>query len=357
MAMRGKKGRIEFDKLQKPADAAKKKGSRKTVLIGNKMTGPKEIKEFLVFEGVSKRFRDLLALDNVSFEVGEGEIFSYIGPNGAGKTTTIKIMVGLLSEFEGTLRIGGHPMPGRRDQVHKMLGYLPQDVAFQEWRTVDHALRTFASLSGLERRKIGPGIEKVLDQLVLSDVRHKKIVELSGGTIQKVGLAQALLHNPRLLVLDEPLAGLDPTSRYQVKQIIKELGQKGTTIFFSSHILSDVQDVATKIGILNWGQIMQIGTLDELKSDFPTKNDVEIMLSHNSGRWKELESLPWVMIVEEMSPNRLLVHLNREADIDETVHHLIQELIRLDCRIRSINPVSPNLDEVYLQYLSGGKSI
>lgn len=154
------------------------------------MTGPKEIKEFLVFEGVSKRFRDLLALDNVSFEVGQGEIFGYIGPNGAGKTTTIKIMVGLLSEFEGTLRIGDYSMPGRRDQVHKMLGYLPQHVAFQEWRTVDHALRTFGSLSGLERRKIEPGIEKVLTQLALSDVRHKKIVELSGGMIQKVGLAQ-----------------------------------------------------------------------------------------------------------------------------------------------------------------------
>ena len=148
--MRGKKGRIEFDKLQNRADTAKKKGSRKTVLIENKMTGPKEIKEFLVFEGVSKRFRDLIALDNVSFEVGQGEIFGYIGPNGAGKTTTIKIMVGLLSEFEGILRIGGYSMPRKRDQVHKTLGYLPQNVAFQEWRTVDHALRTFGSLPCLD---------------------------------------------------------------------------------------------------------------------------------------------------------------------------------------------------------------
>lgn len=306
--------------------------------------------------GLTRKFANLTALEDLSIQVSKGEILGFLGPNGAGKTTTIKIMVGLLSEFEGILRIGGYSMPGRRDQVHKILGYLPQNVAFQEWRTVDHALRTFGSLSGLERKKIGPGIEKVLTQLALSDVRHKKIVELSGGTIQKVGLAQALLHNPRLLVLDEPLAGLDPASRYQVKQIIKELGQKGTTIFFSSHILSDVQDVATKIGILNWGKIMQIGTLDELKSDFPTKNDVEITLSHNSGRWKGLKSLAGVMSVEEMSPDRLLVHLSGQADIDETVHHIIKELIRLDCHIRSINTISPNLDEIYLQYLSGGKS-
>lgn len=306
--------------------------------------------------GLTRKFANLTALEDLSIQVSKGEILGFLGPNGAGKTTTIKIMVGLLSEFERILRIGGYSMPGRRDQVHKILGYLPQNVAFQEWRTVDHALRTFGSLSGLERKKIGPGIEKVLTQLALSDVRNKKIVELSGGTIQKVGLAQALLHNPRLLVLDEPLAGLDPASRYQVKQIIKELGQKGTTIFFSSHILSDVQDVATKIGILNWGKIMQIGTLDELKSDFPSKNDVEITLSHNSGRWKGLKSLAGVMSVEEMSLNRLLVHLSGQADIDETVHHIIKELIRLDCHIRSINTISPNLDEIYLQYLSGGKS-
>lgn len=116
------------------------------------MIEPKERKGFVVLQGISKRFKDLLALDNVSFEVKEGEIFGYIGPNGAGKTTTIKIMVGLLSEFQGTLYIGGYPMPQKGGEVHKMLGYLPQDVAFQEWRTVDHALKTFAKLSSLNIR-------------------------------------------------------------------------------------------------------------------------------------------------------------------------------------------------------------
>ncbi len=114
-------------------------------------------------------------------------------------------------------------------------------------------------------------IAEALDTLALSDVRDKKISQLSGGTVQKVGLAQALLHDPRLLVLDEPLAGLDPASRHQLKQIIGKLGKDKTTIFFSSHILSDVQDVATRIGILSRGQIRQIGTLDELRDDFPPK--------------------------------------------------------------------------------------
>lgn len=319
------------------------------------MKSSNENNGFMVLDGISKRYNNLLALDNVSFEVKEGEIFGYIGPNGAGKTTTIKIMVGLLSEFQGTLYIGGHPMPEGREEVHKMLGYLPENLAFQEWRTVDHALRTFGKLSGLEKDEVEHRIEEVLELVALPDARHRKIAELSSGMIQKLGLAQALLHNPKLLVLDEPLAGLDPASRYQIKQILKELGKSGTTIFFSSHILSDVQDIATKIGILNRGRIMQIGTLDELKSHFPIKNDVEIVLSHDSGRWKKLESLTGVTSLEQLAPNRLLVHLDSEADIDETIHNLIQGLINLDCHIRSFTPVSPSLDEVYLQYVGGGE--
>jgi ABC-2 type transport system ATP-binding protein len=311
---------------------------------------------FVVFKGISKRFKNLLALDNISFNVKKGEIFGYIGPNGAGKTTTIKIMVGLLRPTQGTLYVGGHLIPNERTKVHKILGYLPENVAFQEWRTIDHALKTFGKLSGLEKDELELRIRKVLNLVALFDVRHKKIAELSGGMIQKVGLAQALLHNPRLLVLDEPLAGLDPASRYQIKQVIKRLGKNGTTVFFSSHILSDVQDVASRICILNQGRIMQVGTLDELKSHFPSKNDIKIVLSHDSGRWKELESLTGVTSLEQPSPNTVLAHLDSEGDVDKTIHNLIRGLIDLDCRIRSFNPISPSLDEVYLQYVGMGEN-
>src|SRR4030043_161989 len=112
-------------------------------------------------------------------------------------------------------------------------------VSFEEWRTVDHALKTFGKLSGLSETEVEDHIPKILDLLGLADVRHKKISQLSGGMTQKVGLAQALLHNPKLLVMDEPLGGLDPLSRHQFKEIVIELGKKGTTILFSSHILSD----------------------------------------------------------------------------------------------------------------------
>jgi ABC-2 type transport system ATP-binding protein len=305
----------------------------------------------VVLERVSKRYGNFLALNDISFRVNSGEIFGYIGPNGAGKTTTIKIMVGLLSDFQGKLSIEGHAMPEDRGEVHKILGYLPQNVAFQEWRTIDQALRTFGKLSGLSESEAEGRIKEVLDLVDLSGERHKKVSQLSGGMTQKVGLAQALLHKPRLLVLDEPLGGLDPASRMQVKQTIVKLSKDGTTVFFSSHILSDVQDIATKIGILNRGRIMQIGTLEELKSRFSVRNDVEIVLSHDSGRWKKLESLKGVKGIEQPAPNKLVAHLDDKINVDDTVQKLIKELFALGCGIRSFNPVSPSLDEVYLKYV------
>lgn len=305
----------------------------------------------VVLEGVSKKYDNFLALDDASFTVNSGEIFGYIGPNGAGKTTTIKIIVGLLSDFQGKLSIGGHRMPEERREVHKMLGYLPQNVAFQEWRTVDQTLKTFGKLSGLRENKIEQRIKEVLDLVDLSRDRHKRVSQLSGGMNQKVGLAQALLHDPKLLVLDEPLGGLDPASRYQVKQTIVELGKTGVTVFFSSHILSDVQDIATKIGILNRGRITQIGTLEELESRFSVANDVEIVLSYDSGRWKKLESLNGIRGIEQPAPNKLVAHLDDKIDVDDTIQDLIKQLMTLGCRIRSLNPVSPSLDEVYLKYV------
>jgi len=316
----------------------------------------KEPNNLLILEGVTKRYKDLLALDNISFALQQGDIFGYIGPNGAGKTTTIKIIVGLLRQGQGTVSIGGYPMPEKKDEVNKLLGYLPQQVSFQQWRTVNHALTTFGKLSGLKKNELEARIQEVLSLLNLSEVRFKKIVELSGGTIQKVGLAQALLHHPKLLILDEPLGGLDPTSRYQVKEILRDLSKNGTTIFFSSHILSDVQDIATMIGVLNWGHLMRIGTLDELIAQFPRKNEIEIVLSKDSRKWTDLQSMKQIQKIEEQAPHKILVHLQSNADVDEMVHQLIKKLLTLGCQIRSIRPLSPNLDEVYLQYVKGGSN-
>ena len=307
--------------------------------------------EFVVLRNVTKSFGSFRALNGISFGIKEGEIFGYIGPNGAGKTTTMKILVGLISDFQGEVSIGGYQVPKRKDEIHKLLGYLPQTVAFQEWRTVNHALKTLGKLSGLSDAEVEGRIPKILDLLGLADVRHKKISQLSGGMTQKVGLAQALLHEPKLLVLDEPLGGLDPLSRHQFKGIVLKLGQKGTTILFSSHILSDVQDVADRIGIINRGRIKQVGTLNELKSRLSSQKTVEVLLSYVSDKWQEFGAIKNVTTVEQPSPGRVLVKLETNADEDQVVNDIVQSIVKLGIRVRGITLLEPSLDEIYLNYV------
>lgn len=307
--------------------------------------------EFVVLRNVTKSFGSFRALNRISFGIKEGEIFGYIGPNGAGKTTTMKILVGLISDFQGEVSIGGYQVPKRKDEIHKLLGYLPQTVAFQEWRTVNHALKTLGKLSGLSDAEVEGRIPEILDLLGLADVRHKKISQLSGGMTQKVGLAQALLHEPKLLVLDEPLGGLDPLSRHQFKDIVLKLGQKGTTILFSSHILSDVQDVADRIGIINRGRIKQVGTLNELKSRLSSKKTVEVLLSYVSDKWQEFGAIKNVTTVEQPSPGRVLVKLETNADEDQVVNDIVQSIVKLGIRVRGITLLEPSLDEIYLNYV------
>ncbi len=305
-------------------------------------------------KNISKKYKDILALDNVSFDIKKGEIFGYIGPNGAGKTTTIKIMVGLLNKTTGKLSINSYQMPEQKEKAHKFIGYMPQEVGFQKWRTANHALTTFGKLSGINKNILQKRIDENLNIFNLTKYKNKKISNLSGGTIQKLGVVQALLHNPKLLILDEPLSGLDPESRYQVKKILKELSNNGTTIFFSSHILSDVQDVATKICILDWGHVIKIGSLDELKSEFIEENQIEIILSKRSDKFKEISNIPGVKNIIEKSLQKFLVNVDKTEDFDEVIYKITKTLLENDNRIRSITPASPSLDEVYQYYLRKG---
>lgn len=288
----------------------------------------------------------------MSFDIKEGEIFGYIGPNGAGKTTTMKILVGLITDFQGEVSIGGYQVPKRKDEIHKLLGYLPQSVAFQEWRTVDQALTTFGKLSGLSDQKVEERIPEILGLLGLAEAQHKKVSQLSGGMVQKVGLAQALLHEPKFLVLDEPLGGLDPLSRFQFKEIVLKLAKKGTTVLFSSHILSDVQDVADRIGIISHGKIKQVGTLNELKNRLVSQKTVQVLLSFVSDKWQQFGAIKNVKSVEQPTPGRIIVHLESEADDDQVVNDIVQSIVKLGLHVRGISLLEPSLDEIYLNYVS-----
>jgi ABC-2 type transport system ATP-binding protein len=305
----------------------------------------------IIFDNVTKKYADLIALDQVSFALNEGEIFGYIGPNGAGKTTTIKIIVSLIRDFAGSYSAMGKNAAKDVSVLHAGLGYLPQHVAFQEWQTVDHALMTLGELSGLDTPEIKERADSLLPVLGLTDVRHKKISGLSGGTVQKVGLAQALLHRPKLLVLDEPLNGLDPAGRNTVKNMLKELSRNGTTIFFSSHILSDVQDIADRIGIINGGRILTIGTLTELQAQLSPTLEYEIHISGSLQEAVRELRLPAAASISIAVDGYLLLSLERSADFATLTDDILRQLLSLNRHIHCFKPVSSDLDDIFNRYI------
>ncbi len=311
---------------------------------------------YIEFKHVSKNYKGTYALNDLNLKIKKGDIFGYIGPNGAGKTTTIKILVGLIPNFQGHVFLKGEDTSNRKSEFYKIIGYLPQEVGFQEWRTVNHTLMTFGKLSGLQSDYLKSRIKELLEIFSLSDVRYKKIVHLSGGMKQKLQFAQALLHEPEILILDEPMTGLDPTSRYQIKEIIKHLSKTGITIFLSSHILSDVQDFSSQIGILNKGKLMKSGSPSELQRDFNLTHNIELEFAENSPLCKDLENISCLKLVEITAPNRQLINFHNEADIDQCIHKILEKLLEQNCRIRNLNIKKPNLEEVYLKYVGGDKS-
>jgi len=310
-------------------------------------------KALIKFQNVSKNYKNTLALDKVSFTINKGDVFGYIGPNGAGKTTTIKILVGLIRDYTGDVYIAGKNISKSRQEIYKILGYHPQEAGFQRWRTINHALRTFGRLSGLESNRLESKIQEVLEFVNLHDVRYKKIIHLSGGMIQKLRLAQALLNDPQILVLDEPLSGLDPSSRYQVKNLIKNLSQKGITILFSSHILTDIQDIANKIGIVNKGRIIKIGSPDELQSEFHIGNIIEIEYIKGGNPCSNLEDIDGIERIEIGAYNKQFAHLKGDADIDDTIHWILRKITEHKCKMRNFRILTPSLEEVYLKYIEG----
>ena len=299
---------------------------------------------------IGKTFGAFQALRDVSFDLREGEVFGYIGPNGAGKTTTLRILVGLIRDFSGTLELAGRRVDGQRTDLHELIGFLPQAAGFHSWRTAEDALFSLGELSGLDRAALAPEIDRWLERFSLSDSRRKKVKQLSGGMQQKLGFVQALLHKPKLLVLDEPLSGLDPASRNVVKAVIREVRAEGTTVIFSSHILSDVQDLADRIGVVQRGAMVVTGTLDELKQQFGAPVVMALELANPPADLSYLDA-------PEHFTNRVQVgeqwrlQLRDRDGFDAAVHHVIERTLAADGRIRSIAPFDPDLDALYVQYV------
>ena len=214
---------------------------------------------------LTKRYGPQTAVDGISFRVSAGEVLGFLGPNGAGKSTTMKMICGLIAPNAGTIAVGGKSVADEPDKVREMIGYLPESNPLYEDMPVLDLLKFAARLQGVPRDREEQRIREMVEVCGLGLEKHKKIGELSKGYRQRVGLAQAMVHDPQVLILDEPTSGLDPNQIVEIRSLIKDLGT-AKTVIFSTHILSEVEAVCDRILIINRGKIVADGSPSALRS-------------------------------------------------------------------------------------------
>jgi ABC-2 type transport system ATP-binding protein len=218
------------------------------------------------------RKRPKRALQPLHLTVEDGEIFGFLGPNGAGKTTTLKMLMGLVSPTAGTARILGKDWTD--PEVKAQIGFLPEQPYFYDYLTAHELLDYYGQLSGVPAKDRKNRVEEVLQRVGLTDIKGIQLRKFSKGMLQRVGIAQSILHNPKLVFLDEPMSGLDPLGRREVRDLILQLQQAGKTVFFSTHILSDAEALCDRVAIINKGELRGVGAVEELTKSVQGKVEV-----------------------------------------------------------------------------------
>ncbi len=274
-----------------------------------------------------RRYGDFTAVRDVSFTVQEGEILGMLGPNGAGKTTTLRMLTGYLRPTEGSVRVAGHDLAAEPIQARRQIGYLPENVALYPEMRVEEYLAYRGKLERLSRAELKERIPEVLDRCLIADVRRQIIGTLSKGYRQRVGLAAAILHEPRVLMLDEPTVGLDPKQIIAIRQLIRELG-RDRTLLLSTHILPEVELLCQRVLIIDKGRIVDQGTPESLRERWRGNHRVRVLLKDDpEGGGDALAALPGIAAVQrdEATAGRWLLDGDGSADPREPVFRLAVE--------------------------------
>jgi ABC-2 type transport system ATP-binding protein len=240
-------------------------------------------------QNLLKRYGDKVAVNNVNFDVRGGEVFGFLGPNGAGKTTTIKMIVGLLQPTSGTVKVAGRDVQSQPMQAKAASGYVPDTPNLYPKLSGRELLRFVGDLYEMKREKIDVRIEELLKLFDLVEAADDLIDSYSHGMKQKAALAAALIHDPKVLVLDEPTVGLDPKSARLIKDILRQLADRGAAVFLSTHILEIAERMCDRIGIINKGDLIAVGTMDELRSLGKGERSLEDIFLSLTGGAEEAE--------------------------------------------------------------------
>ena len=300
-----------------------------------------EVRELAKTFFIGFRRKRVEAVRGVSFAVEAGEVFGLIGPNGAGKTTTIKMIMSLIAPSAGAIEVFGAAVPSKSSRAR--VGYLPEISYYYDYLKPEEILDFYARLYGLDRSTRKRRIGELLERVGLAEAKHKPLRKFSKGMLQRVGLAQALIADPELIILDEPQSGLDPLGRKEVADLIRELKEQGKTIFFSSHILSDVERICDRVAVMMRGKIVDVGPLSKLLN--PRTLSTEIV----TPRLNDDQIAAIAALIEPESWHHHDEETRFELKDEAAVEPLLQQLHALDVQLISLTPRRESLEDVFVR--------
>lgn len=316
-------------------------------------------KEMVEIQNLTKRYGQIKAVSNLNFTVEKGEILGFLGPNGAGKTTTMNIITGYLPSSEGTVKVDGYDILESPKEVKKRIGYLPEQPPVYMDMTVRDYLNFVADLKLVEKKIKKSQISDIMELVKIGDHRNRLIKNLSKGYKQRVGLAQALVGSPRVLILDEPTVGLDPKQIIEIRKLIKALG-KEHTIILSSHILPEVSAVCERVVIINKGEIAAIDTPDNLSKGFSAASKLLVTVAgpKNSveNAIKEIYGVKYVEtgVEKEREATSFIVESDKDIDIRKP---LFFAMAKLGYPILELKGLNMSLEDIFLQIVTQEKEV
>jgi len=301
-------------------------------------------------KNLTKNYGNLTAVDDLNLTIKDGDIFGFIGPNGAGKTTTMRILVTLLEPYGGSAFINGLDVSKHGKKVRRLVGYMPDFMGVYDDLKVFEYLEFFAAAFGIERKKRKSIVEGVLELTDLESKKSATVDSLSRGMQQRLGLARVLIHDPKVLILDEPASGLDPRARIEIRELLRELKRMGKTIMISSHILSELEEICDHVGIIEQGKLVFSGTMEEIRPRLGIESKVRVMVADHQDKAIELLSaLPQVRQVQALG-GEIAVTFHEGKNADGIV---ARTLVNAGLDIISIQPERLKLDDAFLQLTKG----
>lgn len=302
----------------------------------------------IVVENITKKYGSQRAVDNISFEVKTGEILGFLGPNGAGKTTTMKIITCFMAPTDGDVKVNGISVLEDPDEVKKKIGYLPENNPLYSDMYVLDYLDFVARLQGVPEENIPKRIAEMVKVCGLNDEKHKKIAELSKGYKQRVGLAQAMIHDPEILILDEPTTGLDPNQIVEIRKLIRELGREKTVIL-STHILPEVEATSDRILIINKGKIVADGTPETLRKQAQGTEMLRVGISEAQDKDEvltALQQLDSVAMVDPVGDEEFTFTINSKEN--QSSRKAIFELcVKNNWVLTEMTPIETKLEDIF----------